>query len=225
MEDAFFDAEGSCALSLETLIAEGRIARRGEGHSWGLRHGMTTALACFREEGVEIRLGLARNPVLDGRGRVVLEATFPRVQATFLPALRAPQTPEEAREALLDAHARTYGNRADEALALLLAGAILTLGPLGVQGATFAVPLSGGDAWAVETPDGQRHPILRGASDLGAPANALRRASPAPLAAQNLPRSGARVETTAHQRMEAAETVLSSTNFAFTAVVMAVSSI
>jgi hypothetical protein len=122
-----------------------------------------------------------------------------------------PQRLQEVRKALLTAVALSRPPRSSDALLLLEAAAALVLGAAGhAQGTlrTCAAPAG----WAIETPDGVRHPLVRESlattsrtSDLSAPAAALHRILWCGIGRK--PADGRIFETTAHARIAAAEVI------------------
>jgi hypothetical protein len=209
-EAAALDADGRTRTTLDDLAARGTITGRPEGGSWTLVHRCVVGRLRFDATHTEIRLGLSKNPVVQADGAIVLETSFPRDQIVLPPVAR-PQRLQEVRKALLTAVALSRPPRSSDAVLLLEAAAALVLGAAGhAQGTlrTCAAPAG----WAIETPDGVRHPLVRESlattsrtSDLSAPAAALHRIPWCGIGRK--PADGRIFETTAHARIAAAEVI------------------
>jgi len=219
-EAAALDEAGAASTTLDDLVRRGTLASHDDGH-WTLVHRCVVGRVSFRSRQTEIRLGISKNPVVAQDGTIVLETAFPRDQIV-LPPVPRPETPAQARAAVEAALALSRAPRAEDAVRLLEAAAALVLG---AAGAVRGILRTGGrgERWSVETEDGKRHALAReiparhrGAlsdrgsigdvSDLSIPAAVLHRIPWCGVARP--PAEGTILETTAHARLAARETVL-----------------
>lgn len=206
-EAAQVQEDGSARTTLDDLALRGMLTGRPEGGSWTAVHRGVVARIRFGQAQTEIRLGLSKNPVVQADGSIVLETAFPRDQIV-LPPVPRPGGIDAVRAALLCAIDLSRAPKAEAAVRLLEAAAALALG---AAGATRGILRTGG-RWHVETDDGTRIPLVRGAaagradaSDLAIPAAVLHRI---PWCPPDLRRGDGHIlETTAHARLAAAETV------------------
>jgi hypothetical protein len=206
-EAVTLDADGRTRTTLDDLAARGTITGRPDGGSWTLVHRCIVARARFLPARTEIRLGLSKNPVVQADGAIVLETAFPRDQVVLPPVAR-PRGIQEVRTALLTAVALSRPPRSSDAVLLLEAAAALVLGAAGhARGTLRTTALPGG--WAVETPDGARHPLAKDflsdpsrVSDLSAPAAVLHHIPWCGV--DRRPTDGWTFDTTAHARLAAA---------------------
>ena len=204
-EAASLDKEGDASTTLDDLVGRGTLSSHESGR-WTLVHRCVVGRISFRKRQTEIRLGISKNPVVAKDGTVVLETAFPREQI-ILPPVPRPQTPEEARAAIQAAVTLSRAPHAEDAVRLLEAAAAIVLGAAGAVRGVLRIR-SRYAPWSVETEDGVRHPLARNnaASDLSIPAAALHRIPWCGV--DRLPTEGTILETTAHARLTASETVL-----------------
>jgi hypothetical protein len=201
------DADGRTRTTLDDLVARGTIAGRPDGGSWTLVHRCIVARARFLPARTEIRLGLSKNPVVQADGAIVLETAFPRRQIVLPPVAR-PHGIQDVRPALLTAVNLSRPPRSSDAVLLLEAAAALVLGAAGHARGILRTDTSS-RPWAVQTPDGARHPLAKESpsdpsrvSDLSAPAAVLHHIPWCGI--DRRPTDGWTVDTTAHARLAAA---------------------
>lgn len=209
-ETAQVRPDGTARTTLDYLARHGTLTDKPDGNSWTLIHNSVVAQLRFEPTRTEIRLGLSKNPVVLNDGSVVLETAFPRTQITLPPVAR-PARLDQVRDTLLHALDLSRPPKSANALKLLEAAVALTLGKAGHTRGVLRLAFPG-NPWSVETSDGVRHPLARPAdpeqrqfSDLSLPAATLFQIPWCGLSP--LPTDGTIIETTAHLRLVAANTV------------------
>jgi hypothetical protein len=201
------DPDGRARTTLDDLFRRGTIVRRPDGRSWTLVHRCVVARARFLPARTEISLGISQNPFVQADGAIVLETAFP-LRHIALPPVPGPHGIPEARTALLTALDLSRPPRSSNAVLLLEAAAALVLGAAGHARGILRVDTPS-RPWAVQTPDGARHPLAKNSpsdpsriSDLSIPAAVLHHIPWCGI--DRRPTDGWTVDTTAHARLAAA---------------------